>query len=261
MSNQDVRNLLEAGIGEEPPVRTTVDAVVTAGRRTRTRRRLALTGAGVTSAAAVAVLALVAPGAGPATSVSAADLLVGPLVPAGVGTDEARPLRPDSFGPGIEHTTRWSSKRLADTLVTLLPEGRTTTKDGEFKGRTFQVDWDNGGEVVTFIGSAEYTDKAPKVPFCAEIALPKLTPRPGAPAPQDVMPRENCETVELADGARAESVTLRFPEDGRESQYVRVERKDGRTVALQQWTDRPTKQVPLDADALLDIANSPSWRF
>ncbi|MFI9625153.1 hypothetical protein [Streptomyces sp. NPDC052042] len=261
MSNQDVRNLLEAGIGEEPPVRTTVDAVVTAGRRSRTRRRLAFTGAGVTSAAAVAVLALVAPGAGPAPSASAADLLVGPLVPAGVGIDEARPLRPDSFGPGIEHTTGWSSKRLADTLVTLLPEGRTATKDGEFKGRTFHVDWANGGEEVTFIGSAGYTAKEPRVPFCAKSALPKITPRAGAPKPQDVREREVCETVELADGARAESVTLWFPEDGRESQYVRVERKDGRSVALQQWTDRPTKRVPLDAAALLDIANSPSWRF
>ena len=261
MSNQDVRNLLEAGIGEEPPVRTTVDAVVAAGRRTRTRRRLALTGAGVTSAAAVAVLALVAPGAGPATSVSAADLLGGPLVPAGFGTDEARPLRPDSFGSGIEYTTHWSSKRLADTLVALLPEGRTATKDGEFKGRTFQVDWDNGSEEVTFIGSAGYTAKESHMPFCAKIALPKITPRPGVPAPQDVMPREDCETVELADGAQAESLTLRFPADGRESQYVRVERKDGRTVALQQWADRPTKQVPLYADTLLGIANSPSWRF
>ncbi|MEV7796283.1 hypothetical protein AB0O68_30500 [Streptomyces sp. NPDC087512] len=260
MSNQDVRNLLEAGIGEEPPVRTTVDAVVAAGRRTRTRRRLALTGAGVTSAAVVAVLALAAPGAGPAANVSAADPLLGPLVPAGMGTDEARSLRPDSFGPGIEHTTRWSSKRLADTLVTLLPEGRTTTHDGDIKGRTFRVTWDNGGQKVTFIGSVGYTAKESHVPFCAKIPLPKITHRDGT-TPQDVMPREHCETVELADGARAESLTMRFPADGRESQYVRVERKDGRTVALQQWTDRPTKQVPLDTDALLDIVNSPSWRF
>ncbi|MEV7797324.1 hypothetical protein AB0O68_36135 [Streptomyces sp. NPDC087512] len=260
MSHQDVRNLLQAGIGQEPPVRT-VDAVVTAGRRVRTRRRLALTGAGVTSAAAVAVLALVAPGAGPATHVSAADLLVGPLVPAGSGSDEARPLRPDSFGPGIEHTTRWSSKRLADTLVALLPKGRTTTHDGDIKGRTFHVTWGNRGEEVTFIGSAEYTDKAPDVPLCAKIPLPKITPRSGAPVRQDVMPSEDCKTVELADGARAESVTVRLPADGRESQYVRVERKDGRTVALQQWTDRPTKRAPLDTDALLEIANSPSWRF
>jgi hypothetical protein len=122
------------------------------------------------------------------------------------------------------------------------------------------VTWDNGGEKVTFIGSVGYTAKESHVPFCAKIPLPKITHRDGT-TPQDVMPREDCETVELADGARAESLTMRFPADGRESQYVRVERKDGRTVALQQWTDRPTKQVPLGADALLDIVNSPSWRF
>ncbi|PWI08099.1 hypothetical protein DIZ27_24570 [Streptomyces sp. NWU339] len=257
MSNQDVRNLLQAGIGEEPPVRTTVDAVVAAGRRVRTRRRLALTGAGVTAAAAAVVLAVVAPGAGPEASVSAAD----PLVPAGVGTDEAGPLRPDSFGPGIEHTVRWSGKRLADNLVALLPQGRTTTQDGDIKGRTFRVTWDNGDGEVTFTGSVGYTAKESHVPFCAKIAVPKITPRPGMPAPEDVAPREDCETVELADGARAESVTLRFPATGSESQYVRVKRTDGRTVALQQWTDQPTKQPPLDADALLDIANSPTWRF
>ncbi|GAA3376881.1 hypothetical protein GCM10020367_50350 [Streptomyces sannanensis] len=260
MSNQNVRNLLEAGIGEEPPVRTTVDTVVAAGRRVRTRRRLALTGAGVTSAAAVAVLALVAPGAGPATSGSAPDLLVGPLMPAGVGTDAPRPLRPDSFTSGTEHTTRWSSKRLADTLVTLLPEGRTTTQDGDFKGRTFRVTWDNGSGELEFTGSVGYTDKSADVPFCAKIPLPKITHRDGT-TPQDVMPREDCETVELADGARAESVTLRDPVDGSESQYVRVERKDGRSMALQQWAKRPTTQPPLDADALLAIANSPVWRF
>ncbi|MFF4764299.1 hypothetical protein [Streptomyces sp. NPDC001292] len=259
MSNQDVRNLLEAGIGEEPPVRTTVDAVVAAGRHVRTRRRLALTGAGVTSAAAVAALVLVAPGAGPATSASAADPLLGPLVPAGVGTDTPRPVRPDSVNWGVEHTTRWSSKRLADTLVALLPEGRTTTKDGDIKGRTFQVTWDNGGEEVTFIGSVGYTAKEPNLPFCAEFPEPKITPRPGAV--YNHAETSHCETVELADGARAESSTLRFSADGSESQYVLVHRKDGRSVALQQMTDRPTKQVPLDADALLDIANSPSWQF
>lgn len=130
MNNHDVKTLLEAGLRDEPPLRTSVDTAVAAGRRTLVRRRGALAGAGLTAGAAVAALALVTPGADPGTPPSAAaDPLVGPLVPAAAGSAAPQTLRPDAFGPGTEHTTRWSSKRLADTLVGLLPPGKATVRE------------------------------------------------------------------------------------------------------------------------------------
>ncbi|WP_335934705.1 hypothetical protein [Streptomyces sp. PTD5-9] len=270
MNDHDVKTLLEAGLHAEPPLRTSVDAVVSAGRRSRLRRRGALAGAGLTAGAAVAALALVTPGAdaGPAPS-AAADPLVGPLVPAAADSAAPRSLRPDAFGPGTEHTTRWSSERLAGTLVRLLPPGKATVREGDFPGRTYRVRWDDGTGPVQFVGGAEYTAKGPQVPLCASITLPKVAPRPGAPAPRDAAPASDCQVVELADGARAEAVTLRLPEDGQQSWYVRVLRKDGRTVTLQQWAGRTdaketsgTRAQPrLDTTAMLKIANDPAWKF
>ncbi|MFF3731101.1 hypothetical protein ACFYXM_12455 [Streptomyces sp. NPDC002476] len=269
MNNHDVKNLLEAGLHDEPPLQTSVDAVVAAGRRGRARRRGALAGAGLTAGAAVAALALVTPGADPGTHPSAADPLVGPLVPAAADSAAPRSLRPDAFDSGTEHTTRWSSRRLADTLVGLLPPGKATVGEGDFPGRTYRVWWDGGTGRVEFVGGAEYTAKGPKVPLCASITMPKVAPRPGAPAPRDAAPKSDCQVVELADGARAEAVTLRWAGDGRESWYVRVLRKDGRTVTLQQWAGRTdtkgasgTRSQPqLDTTAMLKIANDPAWKF
>ncbi|MEU9848752.1 hypothetical protein [Streptomyces sp. NPDC047985] len=269
MNNHDVKTLLEAGLHDEPPLRTSVDTVVTAGRRSRFRRRGALAGAGLTAGAAVAALALVTPGVDAGTTPSAAaDPLVGPLVPAAADSAAPQTVRPDSFGSGTEHTTRWSSKRLAGTLVELLPPGKTTVQEGDFPGRTYRVQWDSGTGPVEFVGGAEYTAKAPQVPLCATIEMPKIAPRPGAPAPRDTAPKSDCQVVELPDGARAEAVTLRFPQDGQPSWYVRVLRKDGRTVTLQQWGDRPDakrrdarSQPQLDTAAMLKIANDPAWKF
>ncbi|BAU87928.1 hypothetical protein SLA_7062 [Streptomyces laurentii] len=270
MNDHDVKTLLEVGLHGEPPLRTSVETVVTAGRRSRVRRRGALAGVGLTAGVAVAALALVVPGAGPgATPSAAADPLVGPLVPAAADSAAPRSLRPDTFGPGTEHTTRWSSERLAATLVGLLPPGGATVSEADIPGRTYRVQWDGGTGPVEFVGGAEYTAKAPRVPLCASITMPKVAPRPGAPAPRDTAPASDCRVVELADGARAEAVTLRFPRDGQSSSYVRVLRKDGRTVSLQQWTGRPdaegapgTRSQPqLDTTALLKIANDPAWTF
>ncbi|MER6498435.1 hypothetical protein ABT218_03205 [Streptomyces sp. NPDC001455] len=269
MNNHDVKTLLEAGLRDEPPLRTSVDAVVAAGRRGRARRRGALAGAGLTAGAAVAALALVTPGADPGTTPSAADPLVGPLVPAAADSAAPQTVRPDSFGSGTEHTTRWSSERLAGTLVKLLPPGKATVQEGDFPGRTYRVRWDSGTGPVEFVGGAEYTAKAPQVPLCASITMPKVAPRPGAPAPRDTAPASDCQVVRLADGARAETVTLRLPGDGRQSWYVRVLRKDGRTVTLQQWAGRTdtkdasgTRSQPRpDTAAMLRIANDPAWKF
>ncbi|WP_327349801.1 hypothetical protein OG772_23015 [Streptomyces sp. NBC_01321] len=270
MNNHDVKTLLEAGLHDEPPLRTSVDTAVAAGRRSRVRRRGALAGVGLTAGAAVATLALVTPGADPgATPLAAADPLVGPLVPAAADSAAPQTLRPDAFGPGTEHTTRWSSKQLAGTLVGLLPPGEATVREGDFPGRTYRVQWDSGTGPVEFVGGAEYTAKGPHVPLCASITMPKVAPRPGAPAPRDTAPASDCQVVELADGARAEAVTLRLPRDGQPSWYVRVLRKDGRTVTLQQWTGRPdakgahnTRSQPqLDTTAMLKIANDPAWKF
>ncbi|MEW2486372.1 hypothetical protein [Streptomyces sp. NPDC048411] len=271
MNDHDVKTLLEAGLDDEPPVRINVDAAVSAGRRRRSVRRLALAGAGLTAGTAMAVVALTTTGAGTVPSPSAAtDPLVGPMVltASGAGSD-SKPLRPDSFGPGREHTTHWRSEQLADTLVTLLPPGRTTVHEGDFPGRTYRVTWDDGTGPVNFIGGADYTADAPQVPLCARLATPKVTPRPGAPKPQDVAPSHECEVIDL-DGGRAEAVTLRFPQDGRVSQYVRVLRADGRTVTLQQWGGTPSStrsrdtaasRPPLGTAELLAIANDPAWRF
>lgn len=270
MNDHDVKTLLETGLGAEPPLRTSVDTVVAAGRRSRARRRGALAGVGLTTGVAVAALALLTPGAGSATAPSAAaDPVVGPLVPAAAESEAPQTLRPDAFGPGTEHTTRWSSKQLADTLVGLLPPGKATVEEGDFPGRTYRVRWDDGTGPMEFVGGAEYTDKGPRVPLCATIKLPKDVSRPGAPATRHTAPASDCEVVELADGARAETVTLRFPQDGRPSWYVRVLREDGRTVTLQQWTARPDAkgahstpaQPRLDVTALLRIANDPAWKF
>ncbi|MGW3498786.1 hypothetical protein [Streptomyces sp. NPDC001020] len=270
MNDHDVKTLLEAGLRDEPPLRTSVDTVVAAGRRSRVRRRGALAGVGLTAGAAVAALALLTPGADPgAAPLAAADPVVGPLVPAATESEAPQTLRPDAFGPGTEHTTRWSSKQLAGTLVGLLPPGKATVREGDFPGRTYRVQWDGGTGPVEFVGGAEYTARGPQVPLCASITMPKVAPRPGAPAPRNAASASDCKVVELADGARAEAVTLRFPQDGRPSWYVRVLRKDGRTTTLQQWTGRPDgkgahstpSQPQLDTTALLKIANDPAWKF
>ncbi|MEV7780982.1 hypothetical protein [Kitasatospora sp. NPDC088351] len=267
--HDEVRTLLAAGLGAEPPLRAdTVGAAVAAGRRRGTRRRLARAGAGVAATAALTALVVATPGTGGApaapgtpgpAAVAAADPLAGPLVLAGSAGDAPQTLRPDSFGPGTGHPTDWTSRQLGDALAGLLPSGATTVREGDIPGRTFRVDWDGGTGPVEFIGGADRTADAPKVPFCARIALPKVTARPGVPAPADVVPTNDCQVVELADGARAETVTLTFPQDGRGSQYVRVQRADGRTVTLQQWTARP--EAALETAALLAIANDPAWRF
>ncbi|MFI2739664.1 hypothetical protein [Streptomyces sp. NPDC018711] len=266
MNDHDMKTLLRAGLDDEPPLGVGVDELVTAGRRRRLRRRGAFAVTGVTAGAAVFALALTGAGTGASPEgpdvARAADPLVGPLVPAAAET-AAQPLRPDGFGSGTEHRTKWDSRRLADTLVGLLPSGRALTREGDFPGRTYRVQWDGGTGPVQFVGGAGYTDKEPDVPLCAQIALPKVSPRPGAPAPGAATTGDRCEVVHLADGARAEVVTVRAGGKGRTSWYVRVLRRDGRTVTLQEWqgrdASRPEPAVP--TAELLKIANDPAWAF
>ncbi|MFF3609359.1 hypothetical protein [Streptomyces sp. NPDC002463] len=265
MNDHDMKSLLRAGLADEPPLHVGVDELVTAGRRRRLRRQGAFAATGVTAAAAVFALALTGAGTAPdgrPDPARAADPLVGPLVPAAAET-AAQPLRPDGFGPGTDHRTAWTSERLADTLVGLLPAGRATTREGDFPGRTYRVQWDGGTGPVEFVGGAGYTAKEPDVPLCAHIAMPKVSPRPGAPAPAAGAAGDRCEVVRLADGARAEVVTVGADGKGRTSWYVRVLRQDGRTVTLQQWpahgTSRTEPAVP--TAELLRIANAPAWAF
>ncbi|MFE4448814.1 hypothetical protein [Streptomyces sp. NPDC056820] len=219
-------------------------------------------GVGVAATAAVAaVVGYPAGGAtpGPETTTVAADPMVGPLTLAGSTSAGAKPLRPDSFGSGSGQPTGWSSEKLGNTLAALLPAGGKTVTGGEFPGRTFRVVWRSAAGPVEFHGGAEWTADAPKVPFCATIALPKFTPRPGAPSPQEVAPRTDCQVVKLPDGARGEAMTLTFPQDGEVSQYVRVQRADGRTVVLQQWAGKPG--AALKISDLVKIADNSAWRF
>lgn len=272
MNDHDMKTLLQAGLDDEPPMHAGIDELVTAGRRRRLRRQGALAAAGVTASAAVFALTLAGAGTAPdgADRARAADPLVGPLVPAAAESAASQPLRPDGFGPGTDHRTKWSSERLADTLIGLLPAGQATTREGDFPGRTYRVQWDGGTGPVEFVGGAGYTDKEPDVPLCAHIATPKVSPRPGAPAPGDTTAGDRCEVVELADGARAEVVTVRAHGKGRASWYVRVLRQDGRTVTLQEWSARAesteardtSRQEPAVTTAeLLRIANHPAWAF
>ncbi|MFG2918702.1 hypothetical protein ACGF0D_38195 [Kitasatospora sp. NPDC048298] len=79
------------------------------------------------------------------------------------------------------------------------------------------------------------------------------------PSPQEVAPRTSCHLVDLPSGAHGEAVTLTHPQNDRTSQYVRLQRTDGRTVTLQQWTDQP--DAGLAEAALLAIADDPAWQF
>ncbi|MFD8705319.1 hypothetical protein ACFV1W_22345 [Kitasatospora sp. NPDC059648] len=262
----EVRTLLAAGLGAEPTLRPgTVDAAVAAGRRRRGTRLAVRAGAGVAATAALAALVANLPGVttpAPGTSgapVAAADPLTGPLTLAGSADATPEALRPDSFGPGSGRATDWTSERLGSTLASLLPDGAKTVRAGDIPGRSFRVGWQSPAGPVDFVGGAERTADAPKVPFCAAIALPKVTARPGVPAPQDAAPRTDCHLVELPSGARGEAVTLTARQDGRASQYVRLQRADGRTVTLQQWAGQP--DAGLDEAALLAIADAAAWQF
>ncbi|MFB7571842.1 hypothetical protein [Streptomyces sp. NPDC056165] len=262
--HDEMQALLAAGLDAEPPLRSgTVDAAVAAGRRRRGTRMATRVGVGVAATAAVAAVVGYPTGGatpGPDTTTVAADPLVGPLTLAGSTSAGAKPLRPDSFGSGSGQPTGWSSEKLGNTLAALLPAaGSKTVTSGEFPGRTFRVVWRSAAGPVEFHGGAEWTADAPKVPFCATIALPKFTPRPGAPSPQEVAPRTDCQVVKLPDGARGEAMTLTFPQDGEVSQYVRVERADGRTVVLQQWAGKPG--AALKISDLVKIADNSAWRF
>ncbi|MER5352865.1 hypothetical protein ABT093_21345 [Kitasatospora sp. NPDC002551] len=263
---EHIRLLLAAGLGSEPPLRGgTVEAAMAAGRRRSGVRRLARTGAGAGVTAALATLvvclASAAPAGGPAVAAAGApaDPLAGPVALVGESGETPQALRPDSFGPGADRPTAWTSQQLGATLAGLLPAGASDVRAGDIAGRTFRVAWSGAAGPVEFIGGAERTADAPKVPLCATVAFPKITPPPGQPTPEEVLPANRCELVDLPDGARAEAVTLTFPQSGRTSQYVRVLRADGRTVTLQQFPERP--EGALDPTALLAIANDPAWRF
>ncbi|MFF2747814.1 hypothetical protein ACFVVA_19965 [Kitasatospora sp. NPDC058048] len=261
----ELRTLLAAGLGAEPPLRPgAVDTAVADGRRRRGTRLAVRAGASVAATAVLAALMATLPTAttpagtqgGP---VAAADPLTGPLTLAGAAGATAEPLRPDSFGAGSGRATDWSSERLGATLASLLPGGATTVRAGDIPGRSFRVAWQSLASPVDFVGGAERTADGSKVPFCATIALPKVTPRPGVPSPQEVAPRTDCHLVELPSGARGEALTLTPRQDGRVSQYVRLQRADGRTVTLQQWAQQP--DTGLDEAALLAIADNPAWQF
>ncbi|MFB7469651.1 hypothetical protein [Kitasatospora sp. NPDC056184] len=262
----DIRLLLAAGLGAEPPLRAgTVEAAMAAGRRRNGARRLARTGAGAgvtaTLATVVVCLASATPTSAPvaAPTATVADPLTGPVALVGEAGEAPQALRPDSFGPGADRPSGWTSERLGATLAGLLPPGASEVQAGDIAGRTFRVAWSGAGGPVRFIGGAERTADAPKVPLCATVAFPKITPLPGRPSPEEVSPTNRCEVVDLPDGGRAEAVTLTFPQGGRTSQYVRVLRADGRTVTLQQFPERP--EGSLATTALLTIANDPAWRF
>ncbi|MFE4972694.1 hypothetical protein ACFRAR_11300 [Kitasatospora sp. NPDC056651] len=259
----DLRPLLATGLGAEPPLRPgTVDAAVAAGRRVHGTRLAVRAGTAVAATAALAALVATVPATdAPATdtAVAAADPLTGPLALAGSAGASAEPLRPDSFGPGSGHATDWTSEHLAATLAGLLPAGPTTVRAGDIPGRSFRVAWQSPAGPVDFVGGADRTADAPKVPFCAAIALPVVTARPGVPSPQEAAPRNNCRLVDLPSGARGEAVTLTDPRSGSTSQYVRLQRADGRTVTLQQWTDHP--DAALAEAALLAIADDAAWQF
>ncbi|CAM5553274.1 hypothetical protein AB0F92_39840 [Kitasatospora aureofaciens] len=262
----ELRTLLAAGLGAEPTLRPgTVDAAVAAGRRRRGTRLAVRAGATVAVTAALAALVANLPGvttpapSTPGNPVAAADPLTGPLTLAGAAGASAEPLRPDSFGPGSGRATDWTSDRLGTTLASLLPDGAKTVRAGDIPGRTFRVAWQSPAGPVDVIGGADRTADAPKVPLCATIALPKVTARPGVPSPQDAAPRTSCHLVELPSGARGEAVTLTLPQSGRTSQYIRLQRADGRTVTLQQWAEQP--DAGLDEAALLAIADAPAWQF
>ncbi|MEU7016380.1 hypothetical protein [Streptomyces sp. NPDC046385] len=261
----ELGTLLAAGLGAEPPLSPgTVDAAVAAGRRRRGTRLAVRAGASV--AATAALTALVAAGLptaadtpAPGNAVAAADPLTGPLTLAGSAGATPQPLRPDSFGTGNGRATEWTSDHLGTTLAGLLPAGGKTVRAGDIPGRTFRVAWQSPAGAVDFVGGADRTADAPKVPLCATIALPKVSPRPGVPSPQEVAPRTDCHLVELPSGARGEAVTLTLPQSGRTSLYVRLQRADGRTVTLQQWAEQPA--AGLDTAALLAIADNSAWRF
>ncbi|MFD4656262.1 hypothetical protein ACFWP2_11610 [Kitasatospora sp. NPDC058444] len=259
----DLRTLLAAGLGAEPTLRSgTVDAAVAAGRRRRGTRLAVRAGATAAGAAALAALVATVPTGttpAPGAPAAAADPLTGPLTLAGAAGATAEPLRPDSFGPGSGRATDWTSDHLGTTLAALLPAGATTVRPGDIPGRSFRVAWQSPAGPVDFVGGADHTADAPKVPLCATIALPKVTPRPGVPSPQDIAPRTDCRLVELPSGARGEAVTMTLPQSDRVSRYVRLQRPDGRTVTLQQWARQP--DAGLDTAALLAIADDPAWQF
>ncbi|WP_316524129.1 hypothetical protein [Kitasatospora brasiliensis] len=256
----DLRTLLAAGLGAEPPLRPgTVDSAVVAGRRRRGTRLAVRAGAATAATAALAALVAALPTATtPGAPMAAADPLAGPLSLAGSGAS-AEPLRPDSFGPGSGRATDWTSDHLGTTLASLLPAGGKTVGAGDIPGRTFRVNWQSPAGPVDFVGGADRTADAPKVPLCATIALPKVTPRPGMPSPQETAPRTDCHLVDLPSGAHGEAVTLTHPQSGHTSQYIRLQRADGRTVTLQQWAEQP--DAALDEAALLAIADNPAWQF
>ncbi|MFI2608519.1 hypothetical protein [Kitasatospora sp. NPDC018619] len=259
----DLRTLLATGLGAEPPLRPgTVDAAVSAGRRRRGTRLAVRAGAAAAVTAALAAVVATGPGTAPpapGTPVAAADPLTGPLSLAGAAGASAEPLRPDTFGPGTGRATDWTSEHLAATLAGLLPAGPTTVRAGDIPGRSFRVAWQSPAGPVDFVGGADRTADAPKVPFCAAIALPAVTPRAGVPGPQEAAPRTSCHLVDLPSGAHGEAVTLTHPQSGRTSQYVRLQRADGRTVTLQQWSEHP--DAALAEAALLAIADDPAWQF
>ncbi|MFJ7906958.1 hypothetical protein [Kitasatospora sp. NPDC096204] len=259
----ELRTLLAAGLGAEPPLRPgAVDAAVVAGRRRRGTRLAVRVGAATAVTAALAAVVATVPTTAaptPGATVAAADPLAGPLTLAGSEGASAVPLRPDSFGPGSGRATGWTSEHLATTLAGLLPAGPTTVGAGDIPGRSFRVAWQSPAGPVEFVGGADQTADAPKVPLCATIALPTVTPRPGVPSPQEVAPRTSCHLVDLPSGAHGEAMTLTHPQSGRTSQYVRLQRTDGRTVTLQQWTDQP--DAGLAEAALLAIADNPAWQF
>ncbi|MET8546832.1 hypothetical protein ABZW03_40405 [Kitasatospora sp. NPDC004799] len=258
----ELRTLLAAGLGAEPTLRPgTVDAAVAAGRRRRGTRLAVRAGAATAATAALAALVATVPtGTAPAPGapVAAADPLTGPLTLAAAGAS-AEPLRPDSFGPGSGRATAWTSDRLATTLAGLLPAGATTVRAGDIPGRSFKVGWQSPAGPVDFVGGADRTADAPKVPLCATVALPEVTPRPGVPDPREIAPRTDCRVVDLPSGARGEALTMTLPADGRTSQYVRLQRADGRTVTLQQWAENP--DGGLDTAALLALADDAAWQF
>ncbi|WP_224284796.1 hypothetical protein [Streptomyces sp. LS1784] len=256
----EMRTLLAAGLGAEPTLRPgTVNTAVTAGRRRRATRLAVRTGATAAATATLAALIATLPTPTPGTPTAAADPLTGPLTLAGTANATPEPLRPDSFGPGNGRATDWTSDHLGTTLASLLPAGAKTVRAGDIPGRTFRVAWQSPAGSVDFVGGADHTADAPKVPFCAAIALPEVTPPPGVPGPQEVAPRTDCHLVELPSGGRGEAVTLTSRQDGRVSRYVRLQRADGRTVTLQQWTEQPG--TGLDEAALLAIADDPTWQF
>ncbi|MEU3569426.1 hypothetical protein AB0E96_13525 [Kitasatospora sp. NPDC036755] len=259
----DLRTLLAAGLGTEPPLRPgTVDTAVAAGRRRRGTRLAVRTGAATAATAALAALVAALPTAttpAPGTPTAAADPLTGPLTLAGAAGAVPEPLRPDSFGPGSGRATDWTSDHLGTTLASLLPAGARTVGAGDIPGRSFRVAWQSPAGPVDFVGGADRTADAPKVPFCAAIALPRVTPRPGVPSPQEAAPRTDCHLVELPSGAHGEAVALTPRQGDRASLYIRLQRADGRTVTLQQWAEQP--DAGLDEAALLAIADDPAWQF